>query len=121
MNAWPLYLNGKWKSTQESLDVLNPFTNKIIAKVSLGNEMALDDAIAAAYLAFQKTKEMKSFERSRLCERISDLIQEHLQEFADLIIAESGKPRKFAVAEVKRAVSTFKIASEEAQRLGERV
>jgi acyl-CoA reductase-like NAD-dependent aldehyde dehydrogenase len=48
---------------------------------------------------------------------VSRRIAERLDEIADLITAENGKPLKWARAEATRAVSVFRIASEEARRL----
>jgi len=45
------------------------------------------------------------------------LIEQH-DRFAQLIVAEAGKPVRMARAEVDRAVLTFKTAAEEAARLG---
>jgi acyl-CoA reductase-like NAD-dependent aldehyde dehydrogenase len=47
----------------------------------------------------------------------SRLVNERLAAFAELLRAEAGKPISAALVEVSRAVSTLRIASEEARRL----
>ncbi|GAB3910375.1 aldehyde dehydrogenase family protein [Kibdelosporangium lantanae] len=45
-------------------------------------------------------------------------LAEQAEELAELITAENGKPLKWAEVEVRRAVSTFRFAAEEARRFG---
>ena len=111
-----LFINGKWIETGTLLPVRNPFTGAQIAQVSLGDEGTLDAAIAAARDAFPRTRSVPAHERSALLQRIAHAIEEMREEFAQTIVAESGKPITYAEAEVARAVCTFTIAAEEARR-----
>ncbi len=55
--------------------------------------------------------------RAEILGRVADTIADRAPGFTDTIIAESGKPRRYASAEVARAVQTLRFSAEEAKRL----
>jgi len=75
-------------------------------------------AIAAAQSAFAETRRMPSWKRAEALRRIRDGIARRRAEFAEAIVAEAGKPIRFAEGEVDRCLVTFSIAAEEATRAG---
>jgi glyceraldehyde-3-phosphate dehydrogenase (NADP+) len=99
------------------LPVVNPFTGEPFAEVCLAESVEIDKAINLAEEAFKKTRVLPSYQRSRLCAEVASGIQDRSEEFAKIIVQESGKPLIYARAEVARSVSTFEIASQEALRL----
>ncbi|MEO6785715.1 MAG: aldehyde dehydrogenase family protein, partial [Chthoniobacteraceae bacterium] len=111
-----LFIGGKWIETGATLPVRNPFTGAEIAQVSLGDGPALDSAIGAAHDAFPAARTVPAHERAALLLRIAHAIQAKQEEFAETIVAESGKPITYAEAEVARAFWTFTTAAEEARR-----
>ena len=111
-----LFIGGKWIGTAATLPVRNPFTGEEIARVSLGDAHAIDSAIAAAHAAFSQTRSVPAHERASLLARIAQAIEMRREEFAEMIVAESGKPITLAEGEVARAVCTFATAAEEARR-----
>ena len=99
------------------LPVVNPFTEEPFAEVCLAESVEIDKAINLAEEAFKKTRVLPSYQRSRLCAEVASGIQDRSEEFAKIIVQESGKPLIYARTEVARSVSTFEIASQEALRL----
>ena len=99
------------------LPVVNPFTGETFAEVCLAESAEIDKAINLAEEAFKKTRVLPSYQRSRLCAEVASGIQDSSEEFAKIIVQESGKPLIYARTEVARSVSTFEIASQEALRL----
>jgi len=55
--------------------------------------------------------------RAAALEQISDELHERREELAALLAAECAKPLKYALGEIERAAQTFKVASEETNRL----
>ncbi len=113
----PLYCGGQWINTSETLEVINPFTKDIISEVSLADESIVESAIYHAYTGFSKTKKLSSYKRYQILTQIAREIEREKETFAFLIAMESGKPYKYALAEVNRAVQTFSIAAEESKRI----
>jgi aldehyde dehydrogenase (NAD+) len=73
-------------------------------------------AIDAAVAATKPLATLPAHVRAGALDYISQQISLRGKEFADVIAAETGKPAKWAQAEVSRAVSTFRWAAEEARR-----
>lgn len=113
----PLLINSKWVEAPEILTVSNPYNGEPVARVFLGNAQILDQAIAAAESAFQMTRKMAPYERAEVLRKIVHGIKGRAWEFAEIIMKESGKPIRFAQAEVQRALDTFAAAAEEARHL----
>jgi glyceraldehyde-3-phosphate dehydrogenase (NADP+) len=111
-----LHIGGEWIETGAAMPIVNPFTGAEIARVSLGDERTLDSAIAAARAAFATTRTAHAHERAALLRRIAQGIEARREEFAATIVAEAGKPITLTEGEVARAICTFTIAADEAQR-----
>ncbi|HKB69670.1 MAG TPA: aldehyde dehydrogenase family protein [Thermoanaerobaculia bacterium] len=75
-------------------------------------------AIGEARDAFDATRRMPSWKRAQALRQIRGGIARRRAEFADAIVAEAGKPLRFAEAEVDRCLVTFSLAAEEAGRTG---
>jgi glyceraldehyde-3-phosphate dehydrogenase (NADP+) len=54
--------------------------------------------------------------RAEILRRLRGEVEARRAEFVDTIIAEAGKPRRYADAEVERGLTTLRLASEEATR-----
>lgn len=113
------YLIGKeWRNGTTAATVINPYSQTVVGEVYMAEERDILDAIALAEKAFEKTKALPAYLRSRICAQIADGINRRHEEFARTIAMESGKPLIYARMEVTRSLSTFYIAAEEANRLG---
>ncbi len=113
------FLIGKeWREAKNTLPVLNPFSQEVVAEVCLAGREELLQAIDLAEKAFRITQTQPAFVRSRICKQISEGIEKQSEEFARTIALESGKPLVYARGEVSRAALTFQVAAEEAKRIG---
>jgi acyl-CoA reductase-like NAD-dependent aldehyde dehydrogenase len=78
----------------------------------------VDDAVSAAVEGLAQTRALPAHERHRILMAVSLRLQQEREGLARCIVAEAGKPIQAARAEVDRAVLTFRIAAEEATRMG---
>ena len=94
------FIGGKAVDPAEggSEDVVNPATGEAIAEAPLSTKADVDAAVAAAKQAFPGWAATPPMERARALLRMADLIEERVEEIADLEAADAGKPRG-AVAE----------------------
>jgi phenylacetaldehyde dehydrogenase len=95
-----LFIDGRWASAAsgKTFETPNPATGETLAQVAEGEAEDIDRAVKAARRAFDEgpwTK-MTTSERGRIIWRIGDLINEHLDELAQLESLDNGKP--FTVA-----------------------
>lgn len=117
MEPYPILLGGVKKQTRETITVRFPYTGEVYAEVCAAGKGELDAAVTAACAGYQKTKGMPSHERSQILLRLAEIIRSRADELTDVLVMEGGKTRKFATAEVARAISTVQTTAEEAKRI----
>lgn len=117
MKDYPLLIGGKEITTENRLNVLDPYDNGIVGKTFLAGKAELEKAIEIAQSVQSKLWDLPTHVRSNALLQVSDEIRDRRDELAMLLAAECGKPLKYAQGEIDRAVQTFRIASEEAKRL----
>ncbi|WFN35826.1 aldehyde dehydrogenase family protein [Methanomicrobium antiquum] len=110
-------IGGEIKKSSDFIDVIYPYTDERFASVYSASESDAEDAIISSQKGFLKTKKLKSYQKRRILEKLSDLICEHKDLFVEILIKEGGKVRDLSSAEVERAVETIKISAEESVRM----
>ena len=92
------YINGEWVSpiTERMQDVINPATEQVIGRVALGSAADVENAVAAARVAFETWSQTSVEERLALLERIITLYSERMEEMAQAISSEMGAPIRLA-------------------------
>src|SRR5215468_10787366 len=108
-----MLINGKWveSASGKTFPTYDPSTGEVLAKVAEGDREDIDRAVKAARAAFESGpwSRLSSSERGRLVWKLADLIEQHLQEFAELESLDNGKPLKIArAADVPLAVDLFR-------------
>jgi len=109
---------GDLRNTAQFQLIKSPYDDEPVAEVGEANASDLEDAIAAAHVAFESGQRPATHERATLLERIARTLQDKSAELAELITRESGKPIRYARAEVARAALTFTLGAGESRRLG---
>ena len=117
MKPHKLYAAGYFIDTNVGIDVVNPYSNKVFAKVFLANELILEQAIVAGTGVEKELRDWPIHKRAKVLSDVAKGIDENREELAILITQESGKPMRYALAEVDRAFQTYLIAAEECKRI----
>jgi acyl-CoA reductase-like NAD-dependent aldehyde dehydrogenase len=110
-------VGGEWRSSNETLDVFFPYDGSVSGTIFMAGEQDLEDAVVAAQRGFEITRKLPTFRRIEILRNLHYLFRENFDRLVDLMIIESGKNRKTAVAEMARACQTVLVASEEAGRI----
>lgn len=113
----PLYLSGQPVFTNNTLKVYNKYTQDLISEVSMADSNIVEQALGDITKAKEKMMNLSSYERKAILQQCMQQIKDNSLAFAEIICEESGKPIRDAKTEVERAISTFEIASEEANRI----
>ena len=95
----------------------DPATLEVIGECADGDGSAASAAVEAAYTAFAEWSRLPAERRANRLHRLAQLLERDQTALADLLIAESGKPRRDAVGEVSSSVSTLRWNAEEAIRV----
>jgi len=112
-----LLIAGEWIGTERALPVINPYDESVITEVPVAAEAVVDAAIAAAEAGAADMRRLPAHTRSAILAKAAALLEQRSDEFTESIIAEAGKPRKYAAAEVGRGVETLRFAAAEALRI----
>jgi malonate-semialdehyde dehydrogenase (acetylating)/methylmalonate-semialdehyde dehydrogenase len=108
----PLLIGGERvrSATDHWLDVLNPATQEVVARVPMATLDETDAAIASAQEAFASWSQVSLGERVHIMLKLQRLIAEHTSELARLITEEHGKILPDAEGEVGRALEAIENA-----------
>lgn len=106
-------IGGEWVDSVggQTLDVLNPATNAVVAKVPISTKEDVDRAVKAAREAFKTWKKTPVPKRARILYAYHHLISEHHEELAQLIVQENGKAYTEAFGEVQRGIECVEFAA----------
>jgi succinate-semialdehyde dehydrogenase/glutarate-semialdehyde dehydrogenase len=112
------HIGGQWLPSGDGsrFDVFDPATTEVVASVADGT---VEDALAAVTAAAEAAGAWAATaprERGEVLRRSFELMQQHRDELADLIVLENGKSRSDALGEVDYAAEFFRWFSEEAVR-----
>ncbi len=108
-----LLINGKWEdaASGKTFETYNPATGEVLANVAEGDREDIDRAVKSARAAFEtgQWSKLTASERGRLIWKLADLLEENLDEFAELEALDNGKPFNVArAADVPLAVDLFR-------------
>ncbi len=112
------FLDGAWHAEGERFEIRTPGDGSVVGATYRAGPEHLEAAIRAAVRSFGETRRMPTYERERILHHISSGIQDQFEEFSRLVALEAGKPIRAARQEVERGVFTFRVAAEEAGRIG---
>ena len=88
-----MLINGKWieAASGKTFPTYDPSTGEVLARVAEGDREDIDRAVKAARAAFDTGpwSHMTASERGRAIWKLADLIEQHLQEFAELEILDN--------------------------------
>jgi acyl-CoA reductase-like NAD-dependent aldehyde dehydrogenase len=117
MQTHKAYIAGKFRQTEKTVEVRNPYNNELVGIACIGSKDDLEDAIKGAETVFPVLKTLPSFKRYNILMHIHHRLESDKQHLAEILAKEAAKPIRLAVGEIERASETFKIAAEESKRL----
>ncbi len=108
----PNYIDGHWveSRSQELLNVTNPATGKVIAKVPLSDAAEVAAAVEAAAAAYPEWRRIPPEDRIQPLFKLKQLLEDHLDELARIITCENGKTLAEARGELRRAIENVEVA-----------
>ncbi|MCP3028620.1 aldehyde dehydrogenase family protein [Halobacillus sp. A5] len=88
------YINGEWVDStgSETEEVINPATEEVIGKISLGTKEDLDKAVKAARDAFPSFSQTTKEERVEMLENIAKEYENRKEDIIETITDELGSP-----------------------------
>ncbi|MGM8362073.1 aldehyde dehydrogenase [Flavobacterium sp. ARAG 55.4] len=119
IKEYQLFINGEWRTSTsgETIDVLSPSTEEVVARVQNGTAEEALETLAFADKAQKEWKKKTARERAELLYKFSNEIKANSEYLAQLIVKEQGKLLKVARFEVAVASSFIEYACEGARRI----
>ncbi|MCK5856151.1 MAG: aldehyde dehydrogenase family protein [Bacteroidales bacterium] len=117
MEEYKIYLAGKFVQTNSEVKIFNPYHEKAFAKTYLAGKQELEEAIISGQKVLKTMRDLPSYERYDILMQIAQGLSDNLNEIAQILSDESGKPMRYAKGEIQRSIQTFTVAAEEAKRL----
>ena len=111
------YIDGEWISSEKTFDVTNPVNGKVVATIPDLEVQHVNNAIDAAYEAFQSWRWTTAKERSNLLRKWYDLCMKNQEELAKILTAEMGKTIAESRGEIAYGSGFLEWFSEEARRM----
>lgn len=113
MDIKKMYIDGKWVegTLGKTIDIINPGTGEVFAKMYESSVEDVRTAIAAAKKSFYVTREwrdMDSQERGDIILKIADKIEEYADELAMLDTLDNGKPLRESEGDIADGVHCFR-------------
>lgn len=112
------YINGTWVEAEnpEVIDLQCPATGELLAHVPVATEAELEAAASAAAVGFARWKRTAPADRCAVILKAARLLRDRLEQIAQAMSAEQGKPMDEARAEVLRSAELIEWAAEEGRR-----
>ncbi|PLZ28902.1 CoA-acylating methylmalonate-semialdehyde dehydrogenase, partial [Fischerella thermalis] len=108
----PNYINGEWcaSNATEFLDVINPATTEVLAKVPLSTASEVNQATEVAAAAFVTWRRTPPTERVQYLFKLKNLLEENFEDLARIITQECGKTLAESKGEMRRAIENVEVA-----------
>jgi malonate-semialdehyde dehydrogenase (acetylating)/methylmalonate-semialdehyde dehydrogenase len=108
------YIKGQWVPSKEkqTIDVLNPASQEVLARVPYGPGTGADisEAADAAEEALSEWRQVPVMRRVQPLYKLKQLLEDHKEEIARLITLECGKSYAESVAEMQRGIENVETA-----------
>ena len=111
-NTLQNYINNEWltPANHEFLDVTNPATAEVLAKVPLSPAAEVDIAAQAAASALDEWRHTPPTERIQYLFKLKQLLEDNLDDISRTISMECGKTLVEAKGEMRRAIENVEVA-----------
>ncbi|MBO0678883.1 CoA-acylating methylmalonate-semialdehyde dehydrogenase [Mycolicibacterium sp. S2-37] len=106
------FINGKRSDGQSgrSADVLNPSTGQVQAQVRLGSRADVHTAVAGAVEAQREWAAWNPQRRARVMMRFIELVNQNIEELAELLSLEHGKTVPDSKGDIQRGIEVIEFA-----------
>jgi len=98
-------------------EVINPYTNKSAGEYYAASQKEFDESAEYLTARFEEYRKLPVYMKQEFLYLISQKLSEDKNSLAKIITDETGKPIKFSLIEIERAILTFRLGAEECSRI----
>jgi aldehyde dehydrogenase (NAD+) len=123
LEKYGLYIDGKWRNASDgaTFEAKSPIDGTHLALCAQATRQDVDDAVNAAWKAFETWKKTTPAERAAILHKIADVIEKNKEWLAEVETRDNGKPiRETLAIDIPMSVDHFRyfagcIVAEEGQ------
>jgi succinate-semialdehyde dehydrogenase/glutarate-semialdehyde dehydrogenase len=114
-----IFIAGQWQGAEDgnTFEVRNPATGRLIAVLPKAGAVETRFCIEAASAAWPGWRALPAKQRAAILRRYYELMIENIDDLAEIMTAEQGKPLAEAKGEIRYAASFLEWFGEEAKRV----
>jgi acyl-CoA reductase-like NAD-dependent aldehyde dehydrogenase len=108
---YQLFINGEWRDASDgaTFQTVCPANGEVLASCAQATKQDVDDAVDAAWKAFESWKKTTVFERAAILNKIADIIDENAAHLALVESLDNGKPiRETSAIDVPLSAEHFR-------------
>ncbi|UCD73153.1 MAG: CoA-acylating methylmalonate-semialdehyde dehydrogenase [Candidatus Bathyarchaeota archaeon] len=106
------FVSGEWKESRgELVNIVNPATQKVIAKNPMSTREELNEAVEAAKEAFPAWRRTPPLSRARLLFTMKEIMEERFEELSRIQTMEHGKTIDESRGETRRGIEQVEVAT----------
>jgi aldehyde dehydrogenase (NAD+) len=93
-STYKLFINGEWKEASDKATYKSycPANGEVLAECAQATREDVEDAITAAWAAFETWKNVPVNERAEILNKVADIIDENREHLAMVETLDNGKP-----------------------------
>ena len=112
-----MLLRNEWVDRDETIEVRDPQTAKVIDTIPQGTEADVDAAITAAQKGAATAKKMGAYARATVLRDAANLVEARAKDFAETIATEGVKTIREARKEVSRCVNVLNVCADASKHI----
>jgi glyceraldehyde-3-phosphate dehydrogenase [NAD(P)+] len=118
--VFKMFINGEWVESQtgETFPVDTPIDDSVVAYAQKGGDLDVDAAVSASRDARPKIRSIAAIDRIEIFHETAKIIEDHIEDFVNVLMLEAGKPRADAVGEITAVIERMKMTMEDVSKVG---
>jgi len=108
-----MFLEGKWISLDQRIDVRSPIDDSLVATVPSASEREAERAVESSYANRNAIRTIPAVKKLEIFQRARELLLQNAESFITVLTLEAGKPASNAQGEVKATAERLKLTPDE--------
>ena len=112
-------VNGEWKDSASGkfIEIKSPIDQSFLGRVPTMTTAEVDEVIAYAKAAQVEWKNKTTSERAKVLYKAADLLEEHVEELAKIMMMEIAKDLKSCRSEISRTADFIRFSADSAKNM----
>lgn len=116
MQETKLWINGRWENSENTYDLMSPYSGEVVARIAKASTADVERAIEGAQEAYQSFKKTTAYERAEILYKVVAIMRERREELAKILTIEAAKPLSASLVELDRTIATYQFSAEAAKQ-----